>query len=65
MRVLFSEDLPAKGVRLHNTTIWRKERDGQFPKHILIGNRRAWIEHEIDAWLAALIRARDSRGAEG
>jgi predicted DNA-binding transcriptional regulator AlpA len=34
------------------------EREGQFPKRIVIGeNRVAWDEAEVDAWIEARIRA--------
>jgi predicted DNA-binding transcriptional regulator AlpA len=37
---------------LSRTTIWRLERDGQFPKRRLItGKIVAWDEGEIDDWI--------------
>jgi predicted DNA-binding transcriptional regulator AlpA len=37
---------------LSRTTIWRLERDGQFPKRRLItGKIVAWDEAEIDEWI--------------
>jgi len=40
------------------THVWRLEREGQFPKRIVIGeNRVAWDEAEVDAWIEARIRA--------
>ncbi len=37
---------------LSRTTIWRLERDGQFPKRRLItGKIVAWDEAEIDDWI--------------
>jgi prophage regulatory protein len=37
---------------LSRSTIWRLERQGEFPKHRRISpNAVAWIEHEVDAWI--------------
>ena len=37
---------------LSRTTIWRLERDGQFPKRrLLTGKIVAWDEAEIDEWI--------------
>jgi predicted DNA-binding transcriptional regulator AlpA len=62
-RIVDKAGLRARGINLSDPTIWRRERDGSFPKHILIGNRRAWIESEIDAYLESLIAARDEVAA--
>jgi predicted DNA-binding transcriptional regulator AlpA len=60
MRLLSREDLAAKGIRLNKATLWRKIKDGQFPRPILIGNRHAWPENEINAYIDGLIAARDA-----
>ena len=45
-------------TRLSDTTLWRLEKAGRFPKRIKIGFKRvAWRAHEIDAWVAAGIDA--------
>jgi hypothetical protein len=62
-RFLDKRGLKNKGIPWNDSTLWRKERAGKFPKHVMLGNRCAWLEHEIDAYLEALIAARDSRGA--
>lgn len=37
---------------LSETTIWRRERDGEFPKRRRIGPQAvAWRSDEIEAWL--------------
>lgn len=37
------------------------EKAGRFPKRLQLGNRRvAWVESEIDQWLAERIAERDS-----
>ncbi|MGC1822932.1 MAG: AlpA family phage regulatory protein [Pseudolabrys sp.] len=44
--------------------MWRLEKQGKFPKRIEIGpGRRAWAEHEIDAWITSRIADRDSASA--
>jgi prophage regulatory protein len=38
-------------VPVSNVTLWRLEKDGQFPKGSYISaNRKAWFEDEIIAW---------------
>ncbi len=40
--------------------LWRLERDGQFPRKIRLGpNSVAYVESEIDEWIAARIAERD------
>jgi prophage regulatory protein len=37
---------------LGRTTIWRKERAGEFPPRRKIGNGIVgWLESEVDAWI--------------
>ena len=39
-------------VPLGRTTIWRMERDGQFPQSRRIGkNAKAWLEAEVLSWM--------------
>jgi prophage regulatory protein len=38
-------------------TIWRWMRDGQFPLSFDIGTKTAWLESEIDGWLASRPRS--------
>lgn len=39
-------------VGLSPTSIWRREKLGEFPKRIKIGARSVgWLESEIDAWI--------------
>lgn len=43
-----------KGVPFSRVHLWRLIRDGKFPKPIeLSKSRNAWIESEIDDWIAA------------
>ena len=53
--------LASKGITYSKPTLWRKERAGTFPKRVPIGAARyAYVEAEIDAWVAALIASRDA-----
>ena len=46
---------------LSRSTIYLRIQEGSFPKQIRLGTRAVgWLEHEIDAWLAACIENRDS-----
>lgn len=39
-------------VPLSDTTVWRMERRGKFPRRIAISDKRvAWRRSEIEAWL--------------
>jgi predicted DNA-binding transcriptional regulator AlpA len=43
---------------LSRWTLWRKENDGTFPKSMKVGNKRLWIETEIEDWMRARIAER-------
>jgi predicted DNA-binding transcriptional regulator AlpA len=60
MKLIDKAGLMAKGLDLDDTTIWRKTRSGEFPKHVIVGNRRAWVETEIDTYIESLIAKRDA-----
>jgi prophage regulatory protein len=54
-------DLRAKGVPYSKPHLWRLERAGKFPKRVPIGaSRYGYVESEIDAYVEALIAARDA-----
>jgi len=59
VRIIDKDGLKAKGINLNDSTIWRKAKAGQFPKAVKIGNRRGWLEHEVDQYIESLIAARD------
>jgi prophage regulatory protein len=66
MRLLPFEDLKRKkGIPYARAHIWRLEREGKFPKHLRLGKggRNAWVEDEIDAYVAKLIAERDEEAA--
>ena len=45
---------------LSEPTIWRRIRDGSFPKPVRLGPKSvAWPETEIDQWIADLLAIRD------
>lgn len=57
------ERLPQVRARtgLSRSEIYRKVALGDFPKPIKLGERAsAWPEHEVSAWIASRIAARDS-----
>lgn len=39
-------------VGLSYTTIWQRMVDGTFPRSRDLGGRTAWLESEIDEWIA-------------
>lgn len=46
-------------------SLWRLERAGSFPARLRLGaNRVAWLESDIDEWLAERIAERDRRQAD-
>jgi prophage regulatory protein len=51
---------PSKGINYSRDHLRRKVKAGEFPKPIPVSERRiAWIEAEIDDWLAARAAERD------
>jgi len=55
---------PLKGINYSRDHLRRKWKADEFPKPVHISDHRiAWIEAEIEAWLAAKEQARDSKPA--
>ncbi|MEY9884953.1 helix-turn-helix transcriptional regulator [Bradyrhizobium sp. USDA 329] len=53
------EGLSPKGIVYSKVQLWRLERAGKFPKRVRLSAQRiAWLEAEIDEWIAARIAAR-------
>ncbi len=51
-------------VSLGRDSIYRLARAGQFPKPIKLSDRAsAWLESEIDGWIAARVAIRDKAAA--
>lgn len=58
------ERLPKVRARcgLSRSEIYRRIAAGDFPKPIKLGERAsAWAEHEVTAWIASRIAARDGK----
>jgi prophage regulatory protein len=52
---------PVKGIAYSRDHLRRKWKANEFPRPISISAHRiAWIEAELDAWLAAKAQARDA-----
>lgn len=52
----------AQRTRLSKPTIYKEIRFGRFPRQLrLCANKVAWIEREIDDWIAARAEARVAR----
>src|SRR5215510_15233002 len=39
-------------------TIWKLMRQGTFPRSVVVGGKVAWLEHEVDEFIAKLPRRR-------
>jgi prophage regulatory protein len=59
-------ELKARGVPYSKPHLWRLERAGKFPKRVPISAARyGYVEVEIDAYIAALVAARDAGATDG
>ena len=59
-RLIPYEALKTKCIPYSKPHLWRLERAGKFPKRVPIGaGRYAYVEAEVDEWIAARIAARD------
>ncbi|MBX3517868.1 MAG: AlpA family phage regulatory protein [Rhodospirillales bacterium] len=62
-RFLDRAELKARGIRLCNVHLLRKERAGEFPRRVYLGPCTVvWRATEIDAWCAARIADREKGG---
>ncbi len=58
MRVIRTQEVCDK-IAVSRTSLWRLCKNTDFPKPIHLGGKIAgFLEHEIDAWLAAQAAAR-------
>lgn len=48
-----------KRVGLGRSAIYERMAQGDFPKPVKLGASSAWVESEIDRWIAARISERD------
>lgn len=57
-------DAVEKMVGLKHSTIYAKVAEGSFPKPIKLSAKAVgWLESDIQAWLEALVSARDAGAA--
>ena len=64
MKLIPYAALAAKGIGYSKVTLWRKERAGAFPRRVPVGaSRYAYVEAEIDNWIAQRIADRDTASA--
>lgn len=64
MQLLDHDGLRAKGIKYSKPQLWRLVKAGTFPAPIKLGaGRNAWVEDEIDRWIADRIAARDAKVA--
>lgn len=57
-------ELRERGIRYSKAQIWRKVKDGSFPKPVRLGaNRVAFIQAEIQQWIKDRIAERDAKAA--
>jgi prophage regulatory protein len=62
--LLSREDLKARGIRYSRAQLWRKVKNGSFPRPVRLGeNRVAWLSTEIDGWIDAISAARNLEAA--
>jgi len=59
IRLLDRAGLKAKGINWNPSTLWRKR--GSFPKPVMVGNKKHWVEAEIDAYISDLVAERDKQ----
>lgn len=60
MRLIRLSDV-TEATALARSTIYKYISAGCFPKPVSLGgNRVAWVEQEVSAWIAERIKARDS-----
>jgi predicted DNA-binding transcriptional regulator AlpA len=59
MRVIPRNRLSEKGIPFSDEWIRQLVAAGKFPKPVKIGNRVAFVEDEVDAWLRDRAAARD------
>ena len=46
--------------------LWRLERAGQFPKRVRLGgNRVAWVQSEVSAWVESKLASRSDSHQHG
>jgi prophage regulatory protein len=65
MKFIGYRDFKSKGIPWSRMHVFRKIRQGQFPKPVKLGAQtNAWPESEIDQWLADRVAQRDAQEAK-
>lgn len=49
---LIPQRLVCERTAMSRTTVWRRVRDGDFPRPVKIGRRTVWSERAINEWIA-------------
>jgi prophage regulatory protein len=62
-RMIDLEGLRTRGIKHSIQQICRWMAAKQFPKAVMLGRKRAWVETEIDDWIKARIDARNKEPA--
>jgi prophage regulatory protein len=44
------------------STIYKKMKEGTFPRNVNLGRTACWLESEIDEYILSLIDQRDKKG---
>jgi len=51
-RNILTQKQAEEKVGMNRITIWRKEKDGQFPLRVKLTDKKiGWFEDELDEWL--------------
>jgi predicted DNA-binding transcriptional regulator AlpA len=63
-RLISYEQLREKGISYSRVHLFRKVKDGTFPKPVSgAGKTNAWLESEIDEYIDNLLNARNGAAA--
>jgi prophage regulatory protein len=62
MKILSAKDVCEK-IGKGRTKLWELTKAGRFPQPVKIDNGIGYLEHEVDAWIAALAAERDAQKA--
>lgn len=59
LQIFMSQKQVCEATNLSKTTVWRKQKDGDFPKPIKISaNRVVWDQGELEKWQEAQMAKR-------
>ncbi len=47
-------ELRRRGVKLHNSTLLKLEKKGQWPKRVKVGASTYWLAEEIDEFIVSM-----------